>query len=84
MLFREFWTLQPIEFLILGVRILPLKSIFATDPFMVVRFEALPAHLHVQPVASSRDVSIGRLQVEADELCTSHFKIGSAHAKLGA
>jgi insertion element IS1 protein InsB len=36
--------------------------------FMVARFEALPAHLHVQPVASSHDVIIGRLQVEADEL----------------
>jgi hypothetical protein len=38
--------------------------------FMVARFEALPDHLHVQPVAPSHDVIIGRLQVEADELCS--------------
>jgi insertion element IS1 protein InsB len=38
--------------------------------FMVARFEALPAHLHVQPVASPRDVLIGRLEVESDEMCS--------------
>jgi insertion element IS1 protein InsB len=38
--------------------------------FMVTCFEALPDHLHVQPVASPRDVIIGRLEVEADEMCS--------------
>jgi insertion element IS1 protein InsB len=36
--------------------------------FLVTCFAALPDHLHVQPVASPRDVLIGRLEVEADEL----------------
>jgi hypothetical protein len=36
--------------------------------FMVIRFKALPDHLHVQPVTSPRDVIIGRLEVEADEM----------------
>jgi insertion element IS1 protein InsB len=36
--------------------------------FMVVRFAALPDHLHVRPVASPREVLIGRLEVEADEM----------------
>jgi insertion element IS1 protein InsB len=36
--------------------------------FIVARFEALPAHLHVQPVASPGDVIMGRLEVEADEM----------------
>jgi insertion element IS1 protein InsB len=36
--------------------------------FRVARFAALPDHLHVQPVASPRDVLIGRLEVEADEM----------------
>jgi insertion element IS1 protein InsB len=36
--------------------------------FIVARFAALPDHLHVQPVASPRDVLIGRLEVEADEM----------------
>jgi len=36
--------------------------------FMAARFAALPDHLHVQPVASPRDVLIGRLEVEADEM----------------
>jgi len=36
--------------------------------FIVTRFAALPDHLHVQPVASPRDVLIGRLEVEADEM----------------
>ena len=36
--------------------------------FLVTCFAALPDHLHVQPVASPRDVLIGRLEVEADEM----------------
>jgi IS1 family transposase len=36
--------------------------------FMVTRFKALPDHLHVQPVTSPRDVIIGPLEVEADEM----------------
>src|SRR5215467_10361313 len=36
--------------------------------FMVARFAALPAHLHVLPVAAPREVLIGRLEVEADEM----------------
>ena len=36
--------------------------------FLVPCFAALPDHLHVQPVASPRDVLIGRLEVEADEM----------------
>jgi insertion element IS1 protein InsB len=36
--------------------------------FIVARFAAVPEHLHVQPVAASRDVLIGCLGVEADEL----------------
>jgi insertion element IS1 protein InsB len=36
--------------------------------FMVVRFAALPDHLHVLPVTAPREVIIGRLEVEADEM----------------
>jgi len=36
--------------------------------FMAARFTALPDHLHVRPVASPREVIIGRLEVEADEM----------------
>jgi hypothetical protein len=36
MLFREFWTLQLIEFLIPSFRISPLKSKFATDPVLLL------------------------------------------------
>jgi insertion element IS1 protein InsB len=36
--------------------------------FLVTCFAALPDPLHVQPVASPRDVLIGRLEVEADEM----------------
>jgi insertion element IS1 protein InsB len=36
--------------------------------FIVARFAAVPEHLHVQPIAASRDVLIGCLGVEADEL----------------
>jgi insertion element IS1 protein InsB len=36
--------------------------------FIVTRFAALPDHLHVLPVAVPREVLIGRLEVEADEM----------------
>ncbi len=36
--------------------------------FIVACFAALPDHLHVRPVAAPRDVLIGRLEVEADEM----------------
>jgi insertion element IS1 protein InsB len=38
--------------------------------FLVQCFEALPDHLHVQPVSCTRDVLIQRLEVEADELAS--------------
>src|ERR1044071_8558151 len=36
--------------------------------FMVARFAAVPEHLYVQPLATSCEVLIGCLEVEADEL----------------
>jgi IS1 family transposase/transposase-like protein len=36
--------------------------------FMVARFQALPNHLHVQPIASPYAVIMGRLEAEADEM----------------
>ena len=36
--------------------------------FIVTCFAALPDPLHVQPVAAPRDVILGRLEVEADEM----------------
>ena len=36
--------------------------------FIVTCFKALPDHLNVHPLASPRDVIIGRLEVEADEM----------------
>jgi insertion element IS1 protein InsB len=36
--------------------------------FMVARFAAVPADLHLHPVASSRELLIGCLEIEADEL----------------
>ena len=36
--------------------------------FLVQCFEALPDHLHVQPVASNGDVMLQRLTVEADDM----------------
>ena len=36
--------------------------------FIVARFAALPDHLHVLPVVTPREVIIGRLEVEADEM----------------
>ncbi len=38
--------------------------------FMVNCFEALPDHLHVQPVSCTQDVMIQRLEVEADEMAS--------------
>ena len=38
--------------------------------FMVARFDALPDHLHVEPIACTPDVMIQRLDVEADEMCS--------------
>jgi insertion element IS1 protein InsB len=36
--------------------------------FMAARFAALPDHLYVRPVAVPRDMILGRLEVEADEM----------------
>jgi insertion element IS1 protein InsB len=36
--------------------------------FLVTRFAAWSDHLHVRPVAAPRDVLIGHLEVEADEM----------------
>ena len=36
--------------------------------FLVHGFEALPAHLNVQPITCNQDVMIQRLEVEADEM----------------
>src|SRR5262245_26627302 len=36
--------------------------------FIATRFAALPAHLHVVPIVAPREVIIGRLEVEADEM----------------
>jgi IS1 family transposase len=36
--------------------------------FIVARFAALPDHLYVLPVVAPREVIIGRLEVEADEM----------------
>ena len=38
--------------------------------FLVQCFEALPDHLHVQPVSCQHDVMIQRLEVEADEMAS--------------
>ena len=38
--------------------------------FLVQYFKALPDHLHAQPVSSTRDVLIQRLEVEADALAS--------------
>jgi insertion element IS1 protein InsB len=38
--------------------------------FLVQCFEALPDHLHVQPVSCQHDVLIQRLEIEADELAS--------------
>lgn len=44
--------------------------------FIVTCFEALPDHLHVQPIANHADVMIQRLEVEADEMAS--FVVRSA------
>lgn len=36
--------------------------------FLVECFQALPAHLHIQPIAYTQDVTIHRLEAEADEM----------------
>jgi insertion element IS1 protein InsB len=36
--------------------------------FLVQCFEALPDHLHVQPVTCQHDVMLQRLEMEADEM----------------
>jgi IS1 family transposase len=38
--------------------------------FIANRFEALPDHLHVQPISCNQDVMIQRLEVEADEMAS--------------
>jgi hypothetical protein len=38
--------------------------------FIVTCFEALPDHLHVQPIANHADVMIQRLEVEADAMAS--------------
>jgi insertion element IS1 protein InsB len=38
--------------------------------FLVTCFEALPDHLHVQPLTCNQDVMIRRLEVEADEMAS--------------
>ncbi len=38
--------------------------------FIVNQFEALPDHLHVEPITSTADVVIQRLEVEADEMAS--------------
>jgi insertion element IS1 protein InsB len=38
--------------------------------FLVQCFEALPDHLHVQPVTCNQNVMMQRLEVEADEMCS--------------
>ena len=38
--------------------------------FLVQCFQALPDHLHVQPVTCTRNIVIQRLEVEADEMAS--------------
>ena len=47
--------------------------------FIVARFAALPEHLHVLPVAAPREVLIGRLEVEADEMWSFVAKKANKH-----
>jgi insertion element IS1 protein InsB len=42
--------------------------------FLVQCFEALPDHLHVQPITCQQDVLIQRLEVEADEMSSFIYK----------
>jgi insertion element IS1 protein InsB len=43
---------------------------FATKPFLVQCCEALPDHLHVQPISCQHDVLMQRLEVEADAMAS--------------
>ena len=45
--------------------------------FLVQCFEALPDHLHVQPISCQHDVLIQRLEVEADELASWHCQVNA-------
>src|SRR5690349_15141713 len=47
--------------------------------FMVARFAAVPEHLHVEPVTVCRDVLMGCLEVEADELWSFAQKKTNPH-----
>jgi hypothetical protein len=47
--------------------------------FIVARCAAVPGHLHVQPIAASRDVLIGWLEVEAGELWSFGQKKANPH-----
>jgi insertion element IS1 protein InsB len=47
--------------------------------FIAACFAALPEHLHVKPVASSREVLLGCLEVEADELWSFVQKKANPH-----
>jgi IS1 family transposase len=47
--------------------------------FIVTRFAAVPAHLHMQPIATSHEVLIGYLEVEADELWSFVQKKANPH-----
>ena len=47
--------------------------------FIGARFAAVPEHLHVHPVAASREVLIGCLEVEADELWSFVQKKANPH-----
>lgn len=47
--------------------------------FMVARFAAAPEHLHMQPVAASRNILIGCLAVEADEVWSFVQKKANPH-----
>jgi insertion element IS1 protein InsB len=47
--------------------------------FMLARFVTVPEHLHVQLVAASREVLIGCLEVEADELWSFVQKKANPH-----
>jgi insertion element IS1 protein InsB len=38
--------------------------------FIVTYFEALPDHVHVQPITANADVMIQRLEVEADDMAS--------------
>ena len=62
----ERWLCEKIS--LRGICRAPRMSIRWLIDFMVARFAAAPAHLHVRPVAASRSILIGCLAVEVDEL----------------